>query len=169
VDHGVMTSRALVLDTTDTVIYGNGQISLASEGMDLTLYPYPKDMSILAFRSPLKLAGSFGAPKAGPEKGALGARAGLTLALSAVNPLLGLATTIETGPGKDKSANCGPALREAYSPYQAARVAVMNQPPGSQKKGGSVLGGPAAPATAASAPGTAAPGPASAASSAKRH
>jgi AsmA family protein len=168
VKQGVMTSRALVLDTTDTVIYGNGQISLASEGMDLTLYPYPKDMSILAFRSPLKLAGSFGAPKAGPDKGALTARAGLTLALSAVNPLLGLATTVETGPGKDKSANCGPALREAYSPYQAARIAVMNQPPGSQKKGGSVLGGPAAPANAASAPGAAAPGPSSPASAAKR-
>jgi AsmA family protein len=170
VNQGVMNSRALVLDTTDTVIYGNGQISLASEGMDLTLYPYPKDMSILAFRSPLKLAGSFSAPKAGPDKGALTARAGLTLALSAVNPLLGLATTVETGPGKDKSANCGPALREAYSPYQAARVAVMNQPPGSQKKGGSVLGGPAAAAAAhaASAPGAAAPGPASAASAPKR-
>jgi AsmA family protein len=170
VNQGVMNSRALVLDTTDTVIYGNGQISLASEGMDLTLYPYPKDMSILAFRSPLKLAGSFAAPKAGPDKGALTARAGLTLALSAVNPLLGLATTVETGPGKDKSANCGPALREAYSPYQAARVAVMNQPPGSQKKGGSVLGGPAAAAAAhaASAPGAAAPGPASAASAPKR-
>jgi AsmA family protein len=165
VRQGVMTSRALVLDTTDTVVYGNGQISLASEGMDLTLYPYPKDMSILAFRSPLKLAGSFNAPKAGPEKGALAARAGLTLALSAVNPLLGLATTVETGPGKDKSANCGPALREAYSPYQAARVAVMNQPPGSQKKGGSVLGGSPTPANAASAPGAAAPGPSSPAAS----
>jgi hypothetical protein len=53
-------------------------------------------------------------------------RTALTLALAAVNPLLGLAATIETGPGQD--ANCGPALREAYSPYAAARVAAAAQP-----------------------------------------
>ena len=138
---GLMDSRALVFDTSDTVIYGNGQISLASEAMDLTLRPYPKDMSILSMRSPLKIAGSFGAPKAGPDKGALAGRAGLTLALGAVNPLLALAATVETGPGQD--ANCGPALREAWSPYAAARIAAMSQPLEAQKSG-SVLGGPAA-------------------------
>ena len=80
VKSGLMSSRALVLDTTDTVIYGNGQVSLANEAMDLTLRPYPKDMSILSLRSPLKMAGSFASPKAGPDKGALAGRAGLALA-----------------------------------------------------------------------------------------
>lgn len=145
VDKGLMTTRALVLDTSDTVIYGNGQVSLANEAMDITLRPYPKDMSILSLRSPLKIAGTFGQPKAGPDKGALAARGGLALALGAVNPLLALAATVETGPGKD--ANCGPALREAASAYQAARIAVMAQPPEakdpSKKPGllGRILGG----------------------------
>lgn len=146
VKDGLMTSRALVLDTSDTVIYGTGAINLATEAMDLTLRPYPKDMSILSLRSPLKVAGTFAEPKAGPDMGALAARGGFALALGAFNPLLALAATIETGPGVD--ANCGPALREASSAYQAARIAVMNQPAevkdDAKKKGllSRILGGP---------------------------
>jgi uncharacterized protein involved in outer membrane biogenesis len=142
VKRGLMSSRALVLDTTDTVVYGDGQVSLADEAMDLTLRPYPKDMSILSLRSPLKVSGSFAGPKVGPDKGALAGRAGLALALGAVNPLLALAATVETGPGQDS--NCGPALREASSPYAAARIAAMSQPPVQPGKGRSALGGPAA-------------------------
>jgi len=140
VNQGLMTSRALVMDTSDTVIYGDGRVSLADESIDLTLRPYPKDMSILSLRSPLKVAGTFGRPRLGPDKGVLVGRAGLTLALAAVNPLLALATTIETGPGRD--ADCEPALREAASPYAAARIAAMSQPD-VQKR--AQLGGPAAP------------------------
>jgi AsmA family protein len=150
VNRGQMNSRALVLDTTDTVIYGGGQGGLANESIDLTLRPYPKDMSILSLRTPLVVAGTFAGPKVGPDKGALASRAGLALALAAVNPLLALAATVETGPGQD--ANCGPALREAASSYAAARIATMSQPPLPQK--GSQLGGPPAAAVpgAAGAP-----------------
>jgi AsmA family protein len=107
-------------------------------------------MSILSLRTPLVVAGTFAGPKVGPDKGALASRAGLALALAAVNPLLALAATVETGPGQD--ANCGPALREAASSYAAARIATMSQPPLPQK--GSQLGGPPAAAVtgAAAAP-----------------
>jgi uncharacterized protein involved in outer membrane biogenesis len=126
VKNGVMTSRALVLDTSDTVIYGDGYVSLANEAMDLTLNPYPKDKSILAFRSPLKLAGTFAKPKAGVDKAALTGKAGVVLALGAINPLLGLAATIETGPGKD--ADCRSVLQEAADPAAAARAAAAGTP-----------------------------------------
>jgi uncharacterized protein involved in outer membrane biogenesis len=117
---GLMTSRATVLDTMDTVIYGEGSINLGTEEMDLYFKPYPKDASILTLRSPLKLSGTLGAPQAGPDKTALAGRAGLALALGAINPLLALAATVETGPGKD--ADCGAILREAASPNVAARA-----------------------------------------------
>ena len=121
VDHGLMSSRALLLDTDDTVIHGDGQVSLAEESLSLTLRPYPKDMSILALRSPLKVTGAFIAPHVGPDKGAVAGRAGLALALAAINPLLALAATVETGPGKD--ADCGAALHDAASPAAVARIA----------------------------------------------
>lgn len=125
VKNGLMNTRAFVVDTTESVIYGEGRLSLANESIDLTLRPYPKDMSILSLRTPLRMSGDFAQPKFGPDKGALASRAGLTLAAGVLNPLLALATTLETGPGKD--ANCGPALQEAASPYTAAKIAVFNQ------------------------------------------
>ena len=153
VRNGLMNTRAFVVDTSESVIYGDGQLSLANESMDLTLRPYPKDMSILSLRSPLRVAGNFAKPKLGPDMGALAGRAGVALAAGALNPLLALATTLETGPGKD--ANCGPALQEAASPYQAARIAVMSQPQ-QEKNGGKkpgllsrILGAPADAADAA--------------------
>ncbi len=120
VKSGLMTSRALVLDTSDTVIFGEGSVNLATEGIDLYFRPQPKDMSILSLRSPLKVSGTLGAPQAGPDKGALAGRAVTALALGAINPLLALAATVETGPGED--ANCGAILREAASPDAAARA-----------------------------------------------
>jgi uncharacterized protein involved in outer membrane biogenesis len=120
VQRGLMTSRALVLDTSDTVVYGSGTVNLADETLDLVLRPAPKDTSILSLRSPLKVTGRLGAPKAGPDKAALALRGGLALALGLINPLLALAATIETGPGVD--ADCAAALRDAAAPRAAARA-----------------------------------------------
>ena len=118
VKQGLMSSRAIVLDTSDTVITGQGQISLANETLDILLKPQPKDMSILSLRSPLRIGGTFESPSAGPEKAALAGRAGIALALAAINPLLALAATIETGPGKD--ADCAGILAQAENPRAAA-------------------------------------------------
>ena len=121
VKDGLMTSRAVVLDTTDTVVYGKGTANFASEGLDLWLYPYPKDKSILSLRSPINIGGTFGAPKVAPDKKALLARGAAALALGAINPLLALAATIETGPGQD--ANCTAILKEAGNPRSDLRGA----------------------------------------------
>ena len=121
VKQGVMTSRAIVLDTSDTVINGRGQISFANETLDLVLDPAPKDFSILSFRSPLKIGGTFAAPTAFPDKTALAGRAGIALALAAINPLLALAATVETGPGED--ADCAGVFANAQKGKASARSA----------------------------------------------
>ena len=118
VKQGLMSSRAIVLDTSDTVITGQGQISLANETLDILLKPQPKDMSILSLRSPLRIGGTFADMSAGPEKSALAGRAGLALVLAAINPLLALAATIETGPGEN--ADCAGILSQAANPKAAA-------------------------------------------------
>ncbi|MES2189192.1 MAG: AsmA family protein [Pseudomonadota bacterium] len=126
VRQGVMNSKVIVLDTTDTVINGSGQVNLATETLDITLHPQPKDHSILSLRSPLRIGGTFASPSAGPDKLALGARAGVTLGLAFINPLLALASTFETGPGQD--ADCRGALAIAADPKAKAQPA---QTPGS--------------------------------------
>ena len=114
VKQGLMTSRAIVLDTTDTVINGRGEVSLANETMDLVLEPQPKDQSIFSLRSPLRIGGTFAAPAVGPDKAALAGRVGIALVLAAINPLLALAATVETGPGQD--ADCQAVLAQAAKP-----------------------------------------------------
>ena len=136
VKQGLMTSKVILLDTADTVIDGSGQINLANETLDILLKPQPKDKSILSLRSPLKITGTFGAPSAFPDKGALAGRAGLAIALGVINPLLGLLATIETGPGQDADCSASlaiasnssnktkaPASSPAPSPAQPARAA----------------------------------------------
>lgn len=132
VKQGLMTSRAIVLDTTDTVIDGRGQVSLAHETLDLVLDPAPKDRSILSFRSPLRIGGTFSAPSAGPDKAALAGRAGIALALAAINPLLALAATLETGPGHD--ADCAGVLAQAAKPGAGAPPTPGAQAPAVTKK-----------------------------------
>ena len=111
VKQGVMESRTVVLDTADTVVTGSGQVNLADETMDMLLKPSPKDASFLSLRSPLTIKGTFASPSLGVDKGAIAVRAGLALVLGAVNPLLALAATIETGPGTDT--DCQQVLSQA--------------------------------------------------------
>jgi AsmA family protein len=148
VKQGLMTSRALVLDTTDTVVYGDGTINLATEAIDLYFRPYPKDKSILALRSPLKVTGTLGAPNAGPDKSALTGRAAAALALGAINPLLALAATIETGPGED--ADCGAILRQAAAGGPNTGRAGNAQANSERAQNTSKMGGPVAPGKSAS-------------------
>jgi uncharacterized protein involved in outer membrane biogenesis len=74
VQKGLMSSKAIVLDTADTVIDGTGTVSLADETLAIRLQPSPKDPSILSLRSPLTIGGTFGAPTVSPDKGALAGR-----------------------------------------------------------------------------------------------
>ena len=126
VKQGLMASKVILLDTSDTVINGFGQINLANETLDMVLKPEPKDKSILSLRSPLKIGGTFAAPTAGPDKAALAGRAGLAIALGVINPLLALLATIETGPGKD--ADCSAALGVAANPKAKAQAEVVKTP-----------------------------------------
>lgn len=114
VRNGQADVRTFVLDTSDTVIQGEGGVNLRDESLSLVLRPQPKDRSIFSLRSPLRIDGTFASPSAFPDKAALAGRAGLALALGAINPLLALAATVETGPGQD--ADCAGLLAQSRAP-----------------------------------------------------
>ncbi len=105
VKDGLMDSRALAVDTTDTLIVGEGSVNLKNEQMDLLLKPRPKDISILALRSPLRINGTFKDPGFRPDFKALGLRGAIALALGSIAPPAALLATFEPGPGKDS--DCG--------------------------------------------------------------
>lgn len=105
VQDGLMQSRALAFDSTDTIIVGEGNISLKNETLDLLLRPRPKDRSILSLRSPLRIGGTFKDPSFRPDFKALGMRGAIAVALGSIAPPAALLATFEPGPGKDS--DCG--------------------------------------------------------------
>lgn len=121
VDKGMMNGREIVFDTSDTVFNATGKVDLATETMNFVISPQPKDMSILSLRTPLVIGGSFNSPSVGVKAAPLAARGLAALALGAINPLLALAATIETGPGKD--ADCAEVLTGARNPSSGAAAA----------------------------------------------
>lgn len=105
VNNGVMTARSLAFDTTDTIIIGEGTISLRDETLRLKLRPRPKDRSLLSLRSPLLIDGTFKDPEFHPDYARIGLRGALALVLGNIAPPAALLATLELGPGKDSS--CG--------------------------------------------------------------
>ena len=118
VKKGLMRGRTLLFDTTDTVFYGSGDANLATESLDFVIKQEPKDMSILSLRTPITIKGTFASPKPGVKVAPLAERGVAALVLGAINPLLSLLATIETGPGKD--ADCRGAIDAAKNPGGAA-------------------------------------------------
>ena len=105
VQDGLMTSRALAFDTTDTIIVGEGTVNLRDETLDLLLKPRPKDRSILTLRSPLVVGGTFKDPSFRPDFKRLGLRGAIAVALGSIAPPAALLATIDLGGGKDS--DCG--------------------------------------------------------------
>ena len=117
VNEGLMDSRALAFDTTDTVILGDGRISLRDESLDLRLKPLPKDHSFLALRAPLMLTGTFKDPSFHPDVARITMRAIAAGLLASITPPAALIATYETGPGKDVSCRPGENFDKAQKKW----------------------------------------------------
>jgi uncharacterized protein involved in outer membrane biogenesis len=82
VREGRMQTQALVLDTSDTQIEGEGFIDLGQQTLNLKFVPRAKDFSLFSAESPLYIKGTFSEMSASPKLGEV---------------LLSLATPIKPG------------------------------------------------------------------------
>ncbi|MGZ3254390.1 MAG: AsmA family protein [Burkholderiaceae bacterium] len=111
VTDGVMRPLLFVVDTDDAVIHLDGDINLARENLDLTIYPKSKGVRIFSLRSPLYIKGTFKKPDVGINKTVVGLKAGAAIALGAVaTPLVALLALTQPNPAKDNP--CGILLPE---------------------------------------------------------
>lgn len=101
VTDGVMLTRQFAFDTTDTILYAEGSVSLRDETFELTLRPQPKDKSLVSLRSPLRVGGTFKNPSVRPKAGPLALRGAAAAILYSVAPPAILLALLETGPGED--------------------------------------------------------------------
>lgn len=131
VSAGVLTPRAFVIDTQDTVVTGTGSIDLRDESLKLELKPAPKDFSPLALRVPLEIAGTLKNPDFQLKRSSLLARGAAAAVLAVLFPPAAILALIEPGLGEDSQ--CRPLLAAMASnsadPKNNARLVPSNPTP----------------------------------------
>lgn len=129
VEGGVAASQALVIDTDDTRLDGNGTIDLKHERLGIRLLANPKDPGPLAARTPITVRGTMKEPKIGIETVPLLARGAAALGLGAVFPPLAAIPFTEFGLGEDS--DCNALLQQTADPGDQREPAPAAPPPGS--------------------------------------
>ena len=107
--NGVFTPRVMVLDTTDTTVWVDGSLSLATEKLHLRAMALPKDFSPLTLRVPLNITGSFANPQVSLEKKPVGLKLAASVLLAIVNPLAAVIPLLDSGDTKEakqRAAGC---------------------------------------------------------------
>lgn len=93
--NGKVMPEVFVIDTKDTTMLIDGDLSLATESLDLRMTAHPHDFSPLALRTPVKVMGTFDDPHIRPEIKPLATRAGAAVVLSLANPLAALLALVD--------------------------------------------------------------------------
>ena len=93
--NGKVMPEVFVVDTKDTTMLIDGDLSLATESLDLRMTAHPHDFSPLALRTPVKLTGTFTDPHIRPEMKPLAKRGVAAAVLSLANPLAALLALVD--------------------------------------------------------------------------
>jgi uncharacterized protein involved in outer membrane biogenesis len=128
VSAGTLRPRLLVLDTSDSTVWMDGSVSLATETLDLRAVVAPKDFSLLTLRAPLRIQGSLAHPAVTVEKAPLGIKLGSAVLLGLLNPLAALLPLIDAGnpqAARDRAASC---QARVHQKLQSALPALRNTP-----------------------------------------
>jgi uncharacterized protein involved in outer membrane biogenesis len=114
VKDGLLRPEVAVIDTEDTTVMVNGEVSLAEERLDLTLSARPKDVSPVALRAPVHVRGSFAEPAIRPDTATIGLRLAGAAVLAAITPVASLLALFDTG--DPNTAACAEALEQSGAP-----------------------------------------------------
>jgi len=123
VDGGLFRPRVMVIDTSDSTVWVDGSLSLATEAIDLRMVVVPKDFSPLTLRTPVLVRGTFSEPKISVEKGPLGRKLGSAFLLGLLNPLAALIPFIDTGgstAANKGSAGCAGLVQRGKAKFPVA-------------------------------------------------
>jgi AsmA family protein len=102
---GDLKATTFVIDTTNVLVTGQGQIDLKDETLDLSLRGQPKKVRMLRLRTPIMVRGTLSQPKIGVQPGKLAAQTGGAIALGTLlTPVAALLAFVDGGLAKD--ANC---------------------------------------------------------------
>ena len=113
--NGLLTPRVMVVDTTDTTVWVDGSLSLATETLNLRAMALPKDFSPLTIRTPLHVNGSFANPDVSLEKKPVGIKLAAAALLALINPLIAVLPLLDTGDttqAEQRAAGCKQLMKQ---------------------------------------------------------
>jgi uncharacterized protein involved in outer membrane biogenesis len=114
VENGVMRAEHVVLDTTDVLITGGGELRLGPEELALEVKGHPKKPRLVRLNAPIELDGTLRDPNLHVEAGQAAKQAGIAAAIGAIiAPVAALFAFVDRGLADD--ANCAALLAEANS------------------------------------------------------
>lgn len=117
IERGVATASTLLLDTTDTIVTGAGNLNFGGETIDLRLIPYNKHFRIVSLHTPIDVGGTFLHRTYHLETGGVVARLGAAVGLGVLFPPAALLPLIDTGLGKENA--CSKAFAALSQPGKA--------------------------------------------------
>ena len=104
---GRVTPQVMVVDTSDSLLWLSGGLSLVDERLDLLAQVQPKDFSPLTLRTPLRIGGTLATPVLTLEKGPLLRRVLPAALLAMINPLAALIPLLDPGQASpEEKAGC---------------------------------------------------------------
>jgi AsmA family protein len=113
--NGTARPETALIDTRDTTLLIDGELSLAQESLALVVTAQPHDMSLFTLRAPLRIGGRFTAPQVQLDKSRIALRLAGAAALAALAPPAALLALVDLG--EDDRQQCV----EAVNRSQAAR------------------------------------------------
>lgn len=114
---GVMRTRALLLDTDEGRVTGEGSVDFRDQTMDMSLTTRSMHFSVGSLPGPIEISGKLGAPSIRPGA-EVAARAGAAGVLGVLlTPLGALLPTVQFGVGEDNA--CTRALQAGGAPSRA--------------------------------------------------
>lgn len=113
---GILTPEAFVVSTRDSTLMVDGSVSIPQESLDLRARVAPKDMSLLALRTPIRVRGGWQDPDVDVFNRSTWGRLLGAAALASVNPMVGFVPLVDAGKrdaARDADALCQSAARRS--------------------------------------------------------
>jgi AsmA family protein len=131
---GVLRPNAFVVDTRDSTLWAEGQVSLKDETLDVKATVSPKDFSPLALRTPVMVKGPFKDPHLSVEKAPLARKIAGAALLALVNPLAAVVPLVDRGGDDDGADSCAQLLAKAKEAAREGRSPAKGEPKNARGK-----------------------------------
>ncbi len=118
---GIARPDTALIDTRDTTLLIDGELSLAKETLALVVTAQPHDMSLFSLRAPLRINGTFADPLVRLDKGRIALRLAGAAALAVLAPPAALLALVDLG--EDDRQQCAEALKRSQAPPRPGKAA----------------------------------------------